>query len=145
MNNTATNQEQSQELAAKEAKLNKTLDKGVVIYFARRHPNNECATNIKVGEVYPPVGENVTVLRFTDKAADTPLAALTPISHDDSADCDVMATIDHANVLKAYGADEMTDDLIEKARYESPCGVMRTSYAGHVGVRYRVTNPHAGL
>lgn len=115
MNNTATNQEQSQELTAKEAKLNKTLDKGVVIYFARRHPNNECATNIKVGAVYPPVGENVTVLRFTDKAAGTPLAALTPISHDDNADCDVMATIDHANVLKAYGADEMTDDLIEKA------------------------------
>ena len=86
-----------------------------MIYFARRHPNNECVTNIKVGAVYPPVGENVTVLRFTDKAAGTPLAALTPISHDDNADCDVMATIDHANVLKAYGADEMTDDLIEKA------------------------------
>lgn len=89
------------------------LDKGVVIYFNKRHPIFDYAKSFKT-DVYPTIGKDTIVLHFVDKTPDAEYATI-ELHDEDSVDgYDFVATLDTANILAAFGADELTDELIAK-------------------------------
>lgn len=92
----------------------KKLDKGVMIYFDKRHPLFDYATSLKVDGIYPQVSDSVITILLTDKTPDDAYADLAIIDSEAAEPIHIMATMDTANILKAFGADELTDELIKK-------------------------------
>ena len=94
-------------------KRTKKLDKGIVIYFNKRHPIFDYAKSFKT-DVYPTIGKDTIVLHFVDKTPDAEYATIEPHDEDSVDGYDFVATLDTANILAAFGADELTDELIAK-------------------------------